>query len=111
MLYNQEIRLLYKSANIVRIVKARRMHFGWVFCLFNDAVSNSGYIASNDWMVVNNELKSVWKEMVVVLSRDLLGVVEKNDRVVQCTGRDSNRAPLSYNSEALLCELTCSLFV
>jgi hypothetical protein len=30
--------------------------------LFNDAARNAGYIASDDWMVVNNELKRMRKE-------------------------------------------------
>lgn len=32
---------------------------GHIFCfsLFNNAISNPGYIASNDWMKVNNEME------------------------------------------------------
>jgi hypothetical protein len=30
--------------------------------LFNDAVSNSDYIASNEWVVVNNGFERMWKE-------------------------------------------------
>jgi hypothetical protein len=31
----------------------------------NDAISNSDYIALDDWMIVNNELERIWKEAVV----------------------------------------------
>jgi hypothetical protein len=33
---------------------------------FTNAVSNSGHITLDDWMIVNDELKSVRKKMVIV---------------------------------------------
>lgn len=33
----------------------------FVSLLFKDAVHNSNYIASNDWMTANNELERKWK--------------------------------------------------
>lgn len=33
--------------------------------LFSDAVCNSDYMASKMWMTVNNELKWIWKEVVI----------------------------------------------
>jgi hypothetical protein len=33
--------------------------------LFNDVISSSNYVTSNDWMRVNNELEITWKEAVV----------------------------------------------
>jgi hypothetical protein len=32
---------------------------------FNDVVSSSDYIDSNDWMIMINELEIIWKEAVV----------------------------------------------
>jgi hypothetical protein len=37
----------------------------FTYSLFNDAVSISDYIASNERMIVNNELERMWKETVV----------------------------------------------
>jgi hypothetical protein len=34
--------------------------------LLNGTVSNSGYTASDDWVVVNNELEMTWKETSMV---------------------------------------------
>jgi hypothetical protein len=34
--------------------------------LFNSAISNSDYAASNDFIMVNNELERTWKKTVVV---------------------------------------------
>jgi hypothetical protein len=35
----------------------------YIFCSWSiDAVSNSRYIASNDWVTVNNKVGSMWKE-------------------------------------------------
>jgi hypothetical protein len=40
--------------------------FIWLFCSsFNDAVGNKNCRASNDWAIVSNELRRVWKERVV----------------------------------------------
>jgi hypothetical protein len=33
--------------------------------IFNDAVSNSGYIAFNEWLLVNDEMEWMWKEAIV----------------------------------------------
>jgi hypothetical protein len=49
----------------------------FIYSLFNDAFIISDYIASNERMIVNNELESMWKEAVMaqfkVLSRHLPG--------------------------------------
>jgi hypothetical protein len=37
----------------------------FVYSLFNDVFSISDYIASNERMIVNNELGRMWKEAVV----------------------------------------------
>jgi hypothetical protein len=37
----------------------------FIFGLFNDAVSNSGCIASNDWIAVNSELERIRKNVVI----------------------------------------------
>jgi hypothetical protein len=59
-------------------------------------------MASNDWMVVNNVLKSKWKEIVVALSRHYLVVFEETDRVVSV--RIGNRTGhLSHISQSALC--------
>jgi hypothetical protein len=54
----------------------------FICSLFNKSVSNSYYIASNDWMIVNNKLEGTWKEAIVawfeVLSWHLLGWAEEN---------------------------------
>jgi hypothetical protein len=50
------------------------------FCvdLFNSAVNMSDYLASNDRIIVNNELRRMWKEVVMakleILSRDRVTV-------------------------------------
>jgi hypothetical protein len=33
--------------------------------LLKDAVSNTNYVASADWMTVNNEFERMWKETLV----------------------------------------------
>jgi hypothetical protein len=33
--------------------------------LLNDAVSDLGYRASDDWMLINNELEMMWKKEVI----------------------------------------------
>jgi hypothetical protein len=53
------------------------------FCnLFNNAVSNSVYIASKYWKKESNELKRIWKEAAMALfkwlSQNLRGVTEEN---------------------------------
>jgi hypothetical protein len=40
--------------------------YSFVCSLFKDAAIASGSIASNYRIIVNNELKSIWKETVVV---------------------------------------------
>jgi hypothetical protein len=58
--------------------------FNYLFIcgLFNDTVSSSDYIASNDRVITNNEQERIWKEAVVtyckVLSRHLPGGTEEN---------------------------------
>jgi hypothetical protein len=37
----------------------------FIYSLFNDTFSSSAYIASNERMIVNNELERMWKETVV----------------------------------------------
>jgi hypothetical protein len=37
----------------------------FIYSLFNDSFSISYYIASNEMMIVNNELERMWKEAVV----------------------------------------------
>lgn len=49
---------------------------------FNEAISSSNYIESNEKMIANNVLERIWKEAVVaafgVLSRYLPAVTEEN---------------------------------
>jgi hypothetical protein len=33
--------------------------------LFNDAFGDLGYTESDDWIIMNNELESMWKEEVI----------------------------------------------
>jgi hypothetical protein len=44
---------------------AEAQHFLCACDLFNDAVDNSYYIASNNWMIVNYEPERMQKEAVV----------------------------------------------
>jgi hypothetical protein len=37
----------------------------FIYSLFNDAFSDTDYIASNERVIVNNELERMWKEVVV----------------------------------------------
>jgi hypothetical protein len=39
--------------------------YSFIYSLFNDAFNSSDYIASNERMIVNNELERIWKEAVV----------------------------------------------
>jgi hypothetical protein len=72
-------------------------------------VSDSDYIASNDWMTVDNELERMRKEGVVtpfnVISRNLNGGTEEN----HSHDRDSNWTPAEHASEKIPHELTCSV--
>jgi hypothetical protein len=38
--------------------------FLYLYCIYK-AVSYLGYIASNNWMMVNNKLEIIWKEAAV----------------------------------------------
>jgi hypothetical protein len=79
------------------------------FQFINDAVSNSAYRVSNEWMTVNNATERMWKgavkAYVVVLtwySPD--GTYKNNDKLQQesrCTGQESKWVPLQYKSDAL----------
>jgi hypothetical protein len=55
-----------------------RCGFFIYLCLFNDAVSNPDYVASNELMIVNTELERMWKETVMMLSWDLPLETEEN---------------------------------
>jgi hypothetical protein len=60
----------------ISFVTCQKIAERWNFCvdLFNSAVNMSDYIASNDRIIVNNELRRMWKEVVMaqleILSRD-----------------------------------------
>lgn len=43
---------------------------GHIFCfsLFNNTIRNPGYIASHDWMKVNNEMEKWMKVVVTILA-------------------------------------------
>jgi hypothetical protein len=56
---------LILSLHVVEPVFTLAGFFLFVCALFYDAISNSDNTASNDWMVVNNELEGMWKEAVV----------------------------------------------
>jgi hypothetical protein len=43
----------------------QKINFYLLFILCNDVFSSSDYIASNERMLVNNELERMWKEAVV----------------------------------------------
>jgi hypothetical protein len=48
--------------------KMRKPRWTWednIVCLFNDAVGNSDYTASNNSMAVNNKLETIWNDAVV----------------------------------------------
>jgi hypothetical protein len=91
----------------------------FIWALFNDAVTQSDYTASSDWMVVNNELERTWKEAVVALFKVLFrhwawGTEESIENFSQdsrCPDRDSKRASPEYGLEALLREPTCSVMI
>jgi hypothetical protein len=54
--------------NPIQLYKTKRSMYIFIYSLFNDALSNSGYIrrASNGGMIVNNELERMYKEVAVV---------------------------------------------
>jgi hypothetical protein len=69
--------------------------------LLHDALSNQDYILSDNWIIVNNEFRRMWKEAVVasfkVIIRYLPGEKPRNFcHDSQCPGRDSNWAPPEY---------------
>jgi hypothetical protein len=49
----------------VQIGKLNCTAYLFICSLFNDAFSISDYTASNERMIVNNELERMWKEAVV----------------------------------------------
>jgi hypothetical protein len=85
------------------------LHVSFIYSicsLFNNAVRNSEFITSNDWMTVNWEgcrRKRPW--LILVLSQHLLGGTQEHHRtyskISRHSGRDSNRASPKYRSEAL----------
>jgi hypothetical protein len=54
-----------KQANEKALPVCPYVSIVFVCSLFNDAVSNSYYTASNSRMKVNNELERMWKETAV----------------------------------------------
>jgi hypothetical protein len=87
----------------------------WCTCsLFNETVTNSDYIALNNWLVPNNELERMWKEGHGLILRyytsNCLGQLTKTTKNLhqdtQGSIWDSNWAPLDYKSELLLPEQT-----
>jgi hypothetical protein len=74
---------------------------------WHGAVSNS-----NDWIRVNNELKSGMNRNVKVLYRHLPGETDKNHKIFsqysRYLSRDSKQVPPESTSEELPLELTCS---
>jgi hypothetical protein len=85
--------------------------------LFNDAINNSYSIASNDWMILNDEWQRTWMEQVViyfrVVSRYWPRETEENyenlSQDSRFPGRDSNPASLQRTSRTLSLEETCSV--
>jgi hypothetical protein len=60
----------------------------FIYCLFNDAVSSSDYVASNGRTILNTELEGTWKEAVLnsyfeFLPRHLPGGTEENQEKPQ----------------------------
>jgi hypothetical protein len=45
--------------------RERHDYFKFVQSFINHAISNSDYIPSNDWLLVNNEVERMWKNVVV----------------------------------------------
>jgi hypothetical protein len=39
----------------------------FIYSLFNDAVVNSDYMTSNNWVTMNNEFERIWKVAVMTL--------------------------------------------
>jgi hypothetical protein len=59
-------------------------------------VSDSDYVASNDWMKVNSEVGWMWKEVV---GAQFSCTVPEKSQGCCCSGQDSNLAPPEYKSE------------
>jgi hypothetical protein len=56
----------WRSAVITLCIKQLHSNeYLFIYSLFNDNFSISDYIASNEKMIVNNELERMWKEAVV----------------------------------------------
>jgi hypothetical protein len=77
---------------------------------------NSGYTASSDWMIVNNEVQKMWTEAIVawfkILSRFSLEGLRKTTKYLRHDsyrpGRDSDWEYQEYGSGASLYEPNCS---
>jgi hypothetical protein len=52
--------------------------FWFIYGLFNDTVSSADYIASNDRIIKNNELKSTWKEAVSLVQGTISACTWRN---------------------------------
>jgi hypothetical protein len=92
----------------------------FIFTLFNGYIGNSHYIASNYWMIVNNELEimQIGADFASfkISARNLPEGIEGN-YVEPRNSRDSIQGPLEYTSEAwsqlarkfyLFCGIWCS---
>jgi hypothetical protein len=70
------------AENPCSILSLKTFALLFTYNLFNAAFNISDYIASNERMIVNNELERMWKEAVVakfmVLSRHLPGGTKEN---------------------------------
>jgi hypothetical protein len=83
--------------------------------LFNDNASNSRLYCIDDWTLLKNELKGLWKEDWPNLRYYAGTYMETQENPIRqdspCPGWESNSALYNYKREALLLELTCSVIV
>jgi hypothetical protein len=91
----------------------------FIYGLFYGTVSNLHYVASNDWMIVNNEFKSIWKEAVMaqlnVLSWYLISKLKKTTNIISqdswCPSQYLNTSQIQVRGVPVkqICSALCGL--
>jgi hypothetical protein len=60
---------MLRSSEMLVLTRATQRNIpedGIIHCLFNNAICNPGYMASNIWAIVNNELKGMLKDVALL---------------------------------------------
>jgi hypothetical protein len=63
--YNNASIEIFQQSRFFVSINMQKIHTLFIYSLFNDTFSSSDYTASNERIIVNNELESLWKKAVM----------------------------------------------